>query len=228
MGIIEELKQQFKVANVAGLGTCIVIPVDKFNPEWDQQILDAGKQCHAQNDYVHVILGHEKIEKTNVLSNFLSPHWSKEEEDRLLKRWNELTGTMDRRSAKLVSEFPGRTAKAIELKYRKLKRAKKQKETPKPEPVTSIPISDPNVTKILGKLTSDVDGILDILDEQNKVMNKLSCQVLMQALQLKEGKGEFAIPDNLWVHYADALLEDDKKFCGIFREKAKHLLESSS
>jgi hypothetical protein len=49
----------------------------------------------------------------------------------------------------------------------------------------------------------------------------------MQTLQVKEHLGELAIPKGLWVHYANAILEDDKKFREGFREKVKKLLEVS-
>ena len=230
---IEELKKQFKVSNVAGMGQCIIIPMDRFKPEWDEQLIEAGHECHAQNGYVYVVLGPEKLEKQQESRWGKSWGWSKEDESRLLKRFNELTGPIEKRCAKLVSEFPGRTAIALLMKCRKLRRAAK-KTVPKPEPFIPIPtiptstVNDPYVTKILNKLTNDVDGILDILNEQNKVLDKLSCQVLMQALQLKEQKGDFKIPPGLWVHYANALLEDEKRFCDVFREKVKNLLEASS
>ena len=237
---IEDLKRQFKVANVAGVGQCIVIPMGEFDPGWDEELLQQGIECHAREDgYVNVILGPEKNPKRQrgERESKQSWYWTKEDESRLLKRINELTGPTSQKCAKLASEFPGRTAIALELKVKKLKHAaKKEKAAPKPEAKpstpthtpTSTPVTDPTITKTLDKLTSDVNGILDILDEQNKVMDKLSCQILMQALQLKEQKSEIKVPPGLWIHYANALLEDEKRFCDVFREKVKHLLEASA
>lgn len=51
---------------------------------------------------------------------FMGSRWSSEEVERLLKRWPEVSGCVEVRAASLVSEFKGRSAKAIELKYRKL------------------------------------------------------------------------------------------------------------
>jgi hypothetical protein len=238
---IEELKRQFKVANVAGVGQCIIIPMDKFEPEWDEELLQAGHECHAREDgYVQVTLGPEKSERSRGRREGTPIWWTKEDEARLLKRLSELTGPIYQKCAKIVSEFPGRTVKALELKQKKLKRTskktQKEKVAPKLEDKPSTPVhippstsvTDPYVPKILNKLTNDVDGILDILNEQNKIMDKLSCHVLMQALQLKEQKGEIKIPPGLWAHYANALLEDEKRFCDVFREKVKNLLEASS
>jgi hypothetical protein len=63
------------------------------------------------------------------------------------------------------------------------------------------------------------------LNTRSTVMEKLQCQLVMQALQVKEQNGEITIPKRLMEHYANALLEDDEKFRLLFREKAKKLLE---
>lgn len=230
---IEELKRQFKVANVAGVGQCIIIPMDNFDPAWDEELLQQHIECHAREDgYVQVVLGPEKDpekqkpKKQN--KRKMGARWEREDEERLLKRVNELTGPVEPRLKKLLPEFPDRTFDALRIRYDKIRQAAKLEKKAPSKAETPAPGPDSNVTKILGKLTSDVDGILDILDEQNKVMDKLSCQILMQALELKEQKGEIKLPLGLWIHYADALLEDDKKFCNIFREKVKHLLEASA
>lgn len=52
VNIIEELRSKFKVQNIPGKGRCIIIPVDKFQAEWDQQILEAGCDAHADGEAI--------------------------------------------------------------------------------------------------------------------------------------------------------------------------------
>jgi transposase len=80
----------------------------------------------------------------------------------------------------------------------------------------------------LDKLASDVKGILDVLDVQGRVLDKLFCALLMQAVEVKQEKGDLSIPPGLWIHYANALLEDDKQYRKKFRLKVEQLLEASS
>ncbi len=60
------------------------------------------------------------------------------------------------------------------------------------------------------------------------IMEKLQCQIVMQVLQIKEQRGDLTIPQSLWNHYFNAILENDQKFSKVFQEKATNFLEATT
>lgn len=133
MVTIEELKQNFIMRNVAPYGTCVCVPNKEFKSEWEKQLQSQGfKVFHTFFDGAPFVLVQLKKAKTQIRVG----RWSKNEEERLLKRMQELPGTLREKCLKLITEFPGRTPDALRLKYNKLKRQRKslQKEL---KPVTS-------------------------------------------------------------------------------------------
>lgn len=154
--------------------------------------------------------------------------WSDQEEQLLIELWNKDTKVPD-----MLVQFPGRTRNSVAMHIDILQKSGAIKprwkagegihhrsdvsvDTPVHAPVT------------LDKLASDVKGILDVLDAQGRVLDKLFCALLMQAVEVKQEKGDLSIPPGLWIHYANALLEEDKQFREKFRLKVEQLLEASS
>jgi len=213
---VEWLKQNFKVANVPGLGRCIVIPIYKFKPEWDEELLQQGYECHAMNDCVYVFLGPETVEKPSPPAKTRRGRWSKEEDETLIKLWNQGLSY-----AEIAEQLPGRSEAAVRLRLERLRKAgrieaKQSQKKEREQKVGSYEIAE---------LKEQLSQIMDILDESIKLLGKLNCTVLMQGLQIKQLKGELTIPQNLWIHYANALLEDDRQFQQVFCKKVKQLLE---
>jgi len=329
---VDEFKKLYPTKEVPPYGECIVVPGDKFDPDWE---VDLGDQDHA---CFNVLLDRKPVtlvqleksvgavtlkgsleadSKTELPGvNSAEFPWSDEDEKKLLRRMNELEGTVYERAELLVPEFHGRSAVALRQKFYKLtglrgssrsksrpkpkflyvpwsvkeddllielwnkrvnnKRLKrsaiaeklpgrshesiqnrlkalqklgrieprwKQKprkprsETAKPsehgidsqlaykQPGNAIP-TPADLQRAIEKITVDINGILSILEGQNHVIDKLLCMQQMQGLEIKASKGKFTIPFSLWEHYANAILEDDKKFRDVFREKVRKLLEA--
>lgn len=170
--------------------------------------------------------------------------WSQADNECLLREWPRARGDVEEKAKALAPQFPGRTPKAIELHYRKLLRKgkvqeKADKKAKRVEGDTSHP-SKLEVHAPTHMLTSGsppsaagdtgVKKILDALSGLIEVVDKLGCQVIMHALEIKELKGSdgFKIPLRVWASYADAVLESDKKDRDMFREKVRKLLEAAS
>lgn len=164
-----------------------------------------------------------------------SKFWTPEEDKRLIELWNSDVAVLD-----MPEKFPGRKLAAItnrlgrlrkrgllQKRYagRKVVRGRGQDKRLEKE---SISVDTPVHTPVtLDKLASDVKGILDVLDVQGRVLDKLFCALLMQAVEVKQEKGDLSIPPGLWIHYANALLEEDKQYREKFRLKVEQLLEAS-
>lgn len=251
---VEMLKERFHfpVENVAPYGACIVVPGDKFDPDWEDQLCAQGHKVvmTSLDGKVVTLVKLEEDKKVDLeaklkkleplaasrVANLQIRVWSEDDAETLLKRMQELPGTVEQKCVQLVKEFKGRSPAAIHQKYVKLQRGLKKQARPKKErkgPVkperTVTPMSTPMHTPVtLDKLASDVKGILDILDVQSRVVDKLFCALLMRAVEIKEVKGDLSIPPGLWIHYANALLEDDKQYREKFRLKVEQLLEASA
>jgi len=171
----------------------------------------------------------------------LGPRWTEDEYKLLIKLWNErkkireIAAKFPTRSGHAVGSALGRLKNSGAIKPRwaqKKNRFSKVSAEPEPAPMqlsvdksVDTPVHTP-VT--LDKLASDVKGILDVLDVQGRVLDKLFCALLMQAVEVKQEKGDLSIPPGLWIHYANALLEEDKQYREKFRLKVEQLLEASS
>jgi hypothetical protein len=169
----------------------------------------------------------------------LGPRWTEDKYKLLIKLWNERKKTRE-----IAAKFPDRSGHAVAAALGRLQQsgAIKPRWTQKknrfskvgPEPAAPQPSVDksadtPVHTPVtLDKLASDVKGILDVLDVQSRVLDKLFCALLMQAVEVKQEKGDLSIPPSLWIHYANALLEEDKQYREKFRLKVQQLLEASS
>lgn len=317
---VEMLKERFPVKDVALYGACIVVPGDKFDPDWEDQLCAQGHKVvmtSLDGKVVTLVKLEVKFEedKKDPAANLQSKVWSQDDAETLLKRMRELPGTVEQKCVQLAKEFKGRSPAAVHQKYVKLQRRLKKQAMPrdaqqrakdarhkkygddwrpeedlllielhkkqlpywkiakemqerfpnrtdhaifyrigalqkegkvKPrferrkqrprdkkaaqgpaakEPTPSTPMYTP-VT--LDKLASDVKGILNVLDVQGRVLDKLFCALLMRAVEIKQLKGDLSIPPGLWIHYANALLEEDKQYREKFRLKVQQLLEASA
>jgi hypothetical protein len=159
-------------------------------------------------------------------------HWSDQEEQLLVELWNNDVKVPD-----MLVRFPGRTRNSVAMRIDILQKSgaikprwkagegvRKSSDVPVDKSVDT-PVHTP-VT--LDKLALDVKGILDVLDVQGRVLDKLFCALLMQAVEVKQEKGDLSIPPGLWIHYANALLEEDKQYREKFRLKVEQILEASS
>jgi hypothetical protein len=171
----------------------------------------------------------------------LGPRWTEDEYKLLIKLWNER-----KKIREIAVKFPTRSGHAVGSALGRLKNSgaieprwtqKKnrfEKVDAEPEPAPMQPLVEKSVDTpvhtavTLDKLALDVKGILDVLDVQGRVLDKLFCALLMQAVEVKQEKGDLSIPPGLWIHYANALVEDDKQFREKFRLKVEQLLEASS
>jgi hypothetical protein len=255
---LEELKAKFPVRDVRPYGKCIVIPGAEFDPDWEVFLGDQGYKCHMSDIYGKpvTLVKLKRAGESEGEKEVYQPHrqppspwqnpesrWKAEEDELIIALWNQKQNVLEIHT-ELRKRFPNRTKYAVKCRVSRLIKAgkihgrwhHKEEHKPKPEmvaragsePATSTPMRTPTFTPLIEKLTKDVSGILDILDTQNQVIDKLLCTVLMQGLQIKEQRGEFTIPPGLWIHYANALLEEDKEHREKFRFKVKQLLEASS
>jgi len=229
MVTVEELQNRFKVANVPGRGRCIIIPLDKFDPDWDQMILDAGLSSHAAEDVVYVILGPEKRPEKpkEEVHPVPSRTWKAEEDELLIELWNQEPKLKLLEIAKRFDKkFPGRTQGSVKNRLARLRKAGKIEGRWVHKEKSPASPSSPH-----GETFQLLSGVVRTLEEHTELLNKLSdkvsCHSLMQVLEIKQDEGELTIPPKLWEHYVKALLEEDKKFYDIFRTKVKQLLEAS-
>jgi hypothetical protein len=254
MKLLEDLKLKFPMREVAPYGFCIVVPGNDFDPDWEVELGDRGYKCfNVDIDQKRVTLVRVvKTEKGSGEKTVYSPpaaakvaesatrmrdpenRWTEEEDEKLIQFWNakltakEIGAKFPSRSEAATKNRLSRLAKKGKIKSRWHKRNKiadseqaqasghKSVDTPVHTPVT------------LDKLASGVKGILDVLDVQGRVLDKLFCALLMQAVEVKQEKGDLSIPPGLWIHYANALLEEDKQYREKFRLKVQQLLEASA
>jgi len=145
---LEELKQKFAVRNVAPYGECIMVPGDEFDPDWEAVLGDQGYNCietdiggkrlmlvklDREDQDVEAPETKEKPveEKKGPLANLQSRVWSKDDDERLLKRMRELPGTIEQKCLQLTKDFKGRSPAAIHQKYVKLQRGLKRERKPR-------------------------------------------------------------------------------------------------
>jgi hypothetical protein len=144
--ILEDLRQKFPVNDVAPYGECIIVPGDKFNPDWEAVLGEEGYNCIqtdiAGKPFMLVKLEREDAEgletkekpveeKKGPLANLQSRVWSKDDDERLLKRMRELPGTIEQKCLQLTKDFKGRSPAAIHQKYVKLQRGLKRERKPR-------------------------------------------------------------------------------------------------
>jgi len=137
----EELSKKHPIHNVPPYGACIVVPGDKFDPDWEAILEDCS--CHHTDfegkpvTLVHqreagkdkgerVVFSPEKPEDSQAVSEpkparSIEKHlvvWTKEDLERFIKLWNE-----DPDYEKILKSFPNRTKIALKQKATELKKA---------------------------------------------------------------------------------------------------------
>jgi hypothetical protein len=135
MSLFETLKNKYPIQQIAMYGDCIIIPIVEFGDDWEKRLKEEGYMSHVvQINYVGrwaVQLRKaevykkepfpdppkEKSSKKEILAiNRNKADWTKEEKDRLMKRWSEVTPpTALGKARELQKEFPERSEQAIYL-----------------------------------------------------------------------------------------------------------------
>ena len=171
-------------------------------------------------------------------------NWSEEETEKLITLWNQGMQLSD-----IAAGLPNRTAKSIRPCIHRLQLAGKiekrqvhphrhkvvAKEVQNSDNVDNVPKVE-NVAKVekvsMDSQTSpmapsELKTLTEVLDSLVTVVDKLGCQAIMQALEIKEVKQpDFKIPFAIWNAYADAMLREDKENRDRFRLKVHKLLEA--
>jgi hypothetical protein len=167
--LFEELKNKYPNAQLSLYGDCLIIPMSEYTKEKEKQ-LQAEGHISRITDYQFNEVWAVSLKKTepykkepfpeppnlesektkNMRLAAQSPDWAPEEEQHLLKRWEELGNLSNEKKGKQLNpEFPKRSAAALIQKYRKLK-AKQEKEQakkePKPEPTPDKPTDEKALT----------------------------------------------------------------------------------
>jgi len=145
---LEQLKQRFPVQNVPPYGECVVVPGIEFDPDWEAMLDEGGYGCIFTDinskpvTLVLTIKRHGDSKRTVYepraesrgpaeqplpvgLSAMKGPQWTREDEDRLVKRIGELKGKLEEKCRILSKEFKGRSPNAIVQKFHKLKKQHK-------------------------------------------------------------------------------------------------------
>lgn len=107
---IEQLKALYGV-NKKGQ---ITVPVFKFDPSWDQELLDLGYECHAERNKV-VITKNPDFKKPHPIKT-----WSKKETDMLIELWNRVPHM---KREHIAFRFPDRSLASVVNKLAKLRKA---------------------------------------------------------------------------------------------------------
>jgi hypothetical protein len=206
----------FPEENVPPYGLCIKVPEDKFDWDWESALADQG------HGIVHTEIQGEKftlIRLTSDNEDGLSTRstvstqstksaeasdkslaefpWSDEEEKRLIRRMDELKGTVYERATLLISEFSGRSAVALRQKFYQLtglKGVSKRKARPRPE-------------RMQTPWTPQEDDLL--IDLWNKRLTRHAIAVKV------EGRSEEAVQNRL------KRLQDDGRIKPRWKQKRK-------
>jgi len=134
----EELSKKYPTHNVPPYGACIVVPGDKFDPDWEAILEDcschhtdfegkpvtlvqrkAGKDKGERVVYSPPPAASAEGEKETLIPGARSPSqkWKPEEDKVLVKLWNERVLI-----EKMTPSFPGRTEAAIRLRIQRLEK----------------------------------------------------------------------------------------------------------
>lgn len=130
---LAELKERFPVQNVPPYGECVIVPGDKFDPDWEAFLDEQGYGClftDLGEKPVTLVLTKKRQPEPptpqpprKYPSAMKGPAWSSDDENRLIRRMNELTGPTEARCGMLTKEFQGRSAMALVQKFKKLVKA---------------------------------------------------------------------------------------------------------
>lgn len=140
---LEELKKRFKVESIAPYGLVVVVPGKEFNPDWKGELdVDVIQTDFGDPSKPFTLVPLKEEKPAVVPEKKLSekPYWmwrkgcwDPKDEERLLKRWNEVTGTAEQRAEKLTPEFTGRNPQAIYQKHWALTTNYRQKQHKEPK-----------------------------------------------------------------------------------------------
>lgn len=152
-------------------------------------------------------------------------HWTEDENGLLVELWNRNV-----KVSEIAAAFPERAGLSVKMRIDRLQKEGTIKPRLKGEmregsAPTQPPISTPMGTPLHAPA---VEKLVETLGELTKVVDRLGCQAIMQALEIKELRTPeaFKIPLGIWTAYANALLEDGLAYRSLFREKVKKLLEA--
>lgn len=245
---IEQLKRKFPEINVPPHGPCLIVSDSEFRPDWEVSLREKGYKCfHINLDDKQVIL--VRLEKTNEIdrekaslrsaTNQTVPplskgrsisyahdpahRWTPQEDELLAKLWNDHL-TKPQIAERCTAQIPNRTPNAVILHLNKMMKTGKIQSRSYNQPPKDEKEGDASTSK--AKLNPEHNSEADSLT-QNTVAEKIQCHIIMQALSIREQRGELALPQSLWKHYTTALLEDDGKFRMIFQEKVRKFLDAS-
>jgi hypothetical protein len=212
---------------------------------------DTVQSTHAVKD-VTPSQAQRTSSKTRVMFDPES-RWTDSDKQLLAKLWNQKLKVLE-----IIPKFPKRSEASIRMElarlikdgvilgrwkkggkrdFKRLKRPiqKAEKELKGPEGLEpaslkrtpdlkiDTPVRNAPEDPAFQKLVETVGALTDVVD-------KVSCNAVMHALEIRElkGKDDFKIPLGLWTAYSSALLSDDKKYRDVFRDKVRKLLEASS
>jgi len=140
---VMELLKQFPKETVEEYGQCIVIPGEKWEPDWEGEIPnDCIETMHNNKPVILVQIRLEDLtvrpeEEKQTKEENIMRRWPKEEAARLFARANEFAKTMLLKDVAHAiyaeGRFPERTELAIKLKYAKMRKSVEltRKYTPK-------------------------------------------------------------------------------------------------
>jgi hypothetical protein len=135
MVTIDELRRQFKVDSIPPYGLVIVVPGDEFDPDWEAELdVDVIQTDFGDPAEPFTLIPLKKGEKPTGIpaipkqpeSSSKVPNktrkrkegtWTLKDEERLLKRWNEVEGAAMERAKQLAPEFNGRKPEAVYQKH---------------------------------------------------------------------------------------------------------------
>ena len=129
---VMELLKQFPIETVEEYGQCIVIPGEKWEPDWEGEIPnDCIETMYKNKPVILVQIRLEDLtvrpeEEKQTKEENIMRRWPKEEAARLFARANECAKTMLLKdvahAVHAEGQFPERTELAIKLKYAKMRK----------------------------------------------------------------------------------------------------------
>jgi hypothetical protein len=260
---LDELRRRFQVLPHPPEGLCLTVPKRQWQEEWEKEFQEEGYTVlHSGTGADAVVL--VKLEEMEEIS---TPEpstrkqrknrveWDPKDEERLVKRWNEVKGTNRQRSEQLVLEFPGRKPWGIYQKYWSLtseqavksgRRKKPQPERPTETKETVEPVGEtkpketvepvgetkPKGVRILRpELREEIEKLTEVVGKLVDIVDILGCDVMMHELELREIRdmdSAFKIPLKIREAYLIARLTNDTKSRLAFRDRVQKFLDAST
>lgn len=137
---VEELKAKFAVRDVAPYGSCIVIPGDQFDPDWEYFLGEEGYKCHMSDidgkpvTLVKLKSAGKSEGELEVYRPYRQPpspslnperRWKAEEDELIIALWNQKQHNVSEIHAELHKRFPNRTEDAVKCRITRLIKAGK-------------------------------------------------------------------------------------------------------